>query len=682
MIVWIGNGMASDIVEEIKLKYQKDKENWERVYSDAREDLRFLSDDKYAQWDAEAYNDRVSSGRPVVTVDQLGQFIHQVANDIRMNTPTINVIPAGNGADVKVAEAMKSIIKGIEYASGADDAYDFASLMAIKCSLGFIRVDHDYVDGESFEQELIIKRVVNPLACWIDSASIEPDGSDAKHGTILDKIRISEFKAKYPGKTPSCFAGSPSTRDDEFIYIAEHFYIEETERKIALDDNGQVQDYVEGVPYARTRTVSNRKVKRCIVSGEDVLEETYFPGMYIPLVPVYGDEAWEDGERRLLSLIRKSKDSQVLYNFWKSLEVELLMKAPQAPFMAAEGQTEEYMADWLKPSKSMVLRYKQTDLNGQPAPMPQRIAPPPIPDGVMMASRGVVDDIKATMGIYNASLGQRSNEQSGVAIARRQAEGDVATYHFGDNLVKAITQVGRILVNAIPEIYDTARILRAIGAEEEPEEIGVNGATAGGQDETIDLTRGRYDVRVITGAPFTTQRQEAAEFYSNVVTKMPDLMQVMGDLVFKYSDFAGAQAMAERMKKVIDPKFLSEEDRQEEQAQDPEKMQMAQVIQQGAQEMQALQMQNAQLQEQLKNKQADTMLKAQSEQTDAEIERQKLEIQFIQMRMEENKAAQEMALKSREIAIKEKELSLKEQELALEVYRASQPMAIGAQELV
>jgi len=641
--------MADDIVKIAKDKLAADKETWGDIYKKAREDAKFLSDDDYAQWDETDYASRVNSGRPALTIDQLGQFVHQVANDIRINTPTINVIPAGLESDQGTAEAYKGIIKGIEYASSADNAYDAAVFNAIKQSIGFVRVDHDYVDEESFDQELKIKRVVNPLSCWLDGASIEVDGSDAKHGTIIEKIRVSEFKRQYPGKDVACFEVDGDTynhQDDEFISIAEHFVIEEKEKTISIDDNGKVIDVEEGAPVKKVRKVKERKVMRYKLSGADVLEETSFPGKYIPLIPVYGEENWIDGKRFIFSLIRKSKGAQRMFNYWKSLETELLMKAPQAPVMAAEGQVEDYAADWLNPSKAAVLRYKTTDLQGNQVGAPQRLEPPTIPTGVVNASRGAVDDIKATMGIYNASLGMRSNEQSGVAIAQRKQEGDVATYHFSDNLSKSITHVGRVLVCAIPEIYDTARVLRIIGEEDEPKEIGVNGEMVEGQEKPIDLKKGKYDVRVVTGASYTTLRQESVAALQSVFQASPDLMSIMGDLYFKYADFAGAQAMANRMKKVVDPKFLEPDEREEEEPQiDPEKEQMAGLIQQGQAALQQMQQEMQALQSQLENKQADTMLKAQ----EIEIKKEDIAIKRDSLALEVYKAQSDTEIKNKEI---------------------------------
>lgn len=662
----------SDIIKRAQDNYQRDKSHWADIYDRARDDLKFLSDDDNAQWDSKDYDARVKTGRPALTVDQLSQFVHQVANDIRMNTPTINIIPAGTEANIETATIFKGLIRNIEYISNADDAYDTASLNSIKCSIGFIRIDHDYVDDKSFEQELLIKREINPLSILIDCDSTACDGRDMKHATILDSILVSEFKKQYKGKEPSSFGESESKekKNDEYVTIAEYFEFDENVKTIGINELGEVEDVIDGKDYKTTRPVKNKIVKRYKLSGADVLEETTFPGKYIPIVPVYGEEAWIDGKRNIFSLIRKSKQAQQMYNLWKSLETELLQKQPNAPIMVAEGQIEDYADDWKNPAKAMALRYKTTDAKGKEVPPPQRLAPPTIPTGIVGAARSTVDDIKATMGLYNASIGARSNETSGVAIQARNQEGDVATFHFNDNLIRSITQVGRILVCAAPEIYDTARIVRIIGEEDEPQEVGINGQMAEDQEEVYDLTKGIYDVRVVTGAPFTTRRQEAVTFFSDIVAKQPELMQVMGDLLFKNMDFAGAPAMAERMKKVIgaaNPQLL-EDDTQKEI--DPEKQQMAVALEQGQKMIQQLQNQmqemaaDAQteintLQMELDNKERELEIKSGSEMTKASAEDRKMDIEILKVKIEQKKAEDEYRFKMAALAIKDKELELR-----------------------
>ncbi len=630
---------ASDIIKTAKDRYKLASEAWEHIYRAAREDLHFLSDDPSAQWDEKEWTRRTQVGRPAIQVDQLTQFTHQVINDIKMNTPTIMAIPADLDSDPETAEIIQGRIKAIEYKSNADSPYDTAVTFSVNSSIGFIRVDRQYVDDESFEQELLIKRVINPLAVFLDHNSIEIDGSDAKYAFVLEEISVEDFKKKYPDATPISFADEleETSESEKPITIAEYFFIEESEEDYGLLPDGTKEKVDNRKKYKNKRKIKKRVVRHMKLAGDDILEETTFPGKYIPIVPVYGEEAWIDGKRHLLSLIRKAKPVQRMYNLWKSLETELLMKQQQAPVQAAEGQMAGYEESWEKPDEAMVLYYKQKDVDGNQAPPPQRLQPPTIPTGIVNAARETVDDIKATLGMYNASIGARSNETSGKAIMARQQEGDVATYHFGDNLVKSIAQVGKIIVCALPEVEDSNRYVTIIDKEENFKMIGINGAMTKDQERPYDFTKGKYDVRVITGAPFTTQRQQAAELYNQTIQAMPDLMPVIGDLVFKYQDAPGSMAISNRLKKLVDPKLLDESELDKD-AHNPQIEQLTIQLQQLAAEAQQ---QIQALQQELQSKQGDMIIKQE------ELKLREKELEFDALR-----SIKEMEIKEAELKAK------------------------------
>lgn len=652
--------MPKDIIESAKTKATTAKDYWSGIYEKASEDLYFLSDEPGSQWESADFESRKRKSRPTLTIDQLTQFVNQVSNDIRMNTPSINVIPHSGGADIETAEIYQGLIRDIEQDSSADDAYDYAVNCAIKCGIGFIRIDHDFV-GDGFEQELVVERVVNPFAVYIDPDSVNPDGSDAKCAFVFDEISKEDFQKRWPDQNAISFQGDED--EDDYITICEYFEVYEEPYTIAQLSDGSVSEYSEGVEAVQTRQATRRTVKRYKLSGDAVLEETTFPGEYIPIIPVYGEEAWRDGQREIHSLIRKAKDPQRRYNYWASTEAEILMKSPKATIIAVGGTTEQYAEDYLNPDKAAVLRYDQTDSKGNPAPPPQINPGPQVPSGIVNAMRQAADDIKSTLGLYNAFIGQRSNETSGVAINQRKMEGDRAVFHFGDNLVRSITQVGRILVSAIPSIYDTPRMVRIIGKEDDSDQVGINGAMAPEQEQSYMLADGQYSVRVTTGASFATMREESADFFQKVIQSQPQLMEVAGDLMFKYMDFPGAQALAERMKKMIPPNLLDDN-------QDPQVMALSQENEQLKQAIQQIQGEAQVIQRQLQDKQAEIQLKMQAEAADAEEGQAKQQIEVMKLQLEERKLELEYQFKQQEIALKERELDLKEQEAIFDASQA------------
>lgn len=592
-------GDAEAVVAEAKELYEIDENHWNPIYKAAKDDLDFLSDEEGSQWPDTEYKDRKDSGRPALQMDYLTQFVHQVANNIRMNTPSINPIPSGDGASIEDAKMLKGLIRKIEYASRADQAYDNAATGAVKCSIGYVTVDHDYINEDTNEQQLKICKVINQFLVFPDSRSIESDGSDQDHCTILEAIRVKDFKSEFPGKEVRSFdeepgeAESVSYGDNDEIMIA-HFFQREKKK-------------VKTTVLGKSRTKTEYTINRYKLSGVDVLAQTTFPGDYVPVVPFYGEEAWNNGKRRIHSLIRKSKEPQYMFNVTQSVTVEAALKQPLAPVQAPAGSVENYADDWKNPSKTMVLRYDMQDADGNTLAKPERLMPPQVPAGLVQLGMQAVDNIKATLGLYNQSLGEQGNETSGKAINARKIQGDVATYHFGDNAVRSIAQVGRILVCARQAIYDTERVVDIIDEEDKPQEVGINGALADKQEKTHNINKGKYDVRVITGQSFTTRRQESAAFYQDLVKSNEQMLMLCGDLMFENMDIEGAPAMASRMKKVMSPKLFDDDGADPQIAALTQQLQQAQqIIEAGAQELQKLQ-------EQLKQKQGGELAKQQNE---------------------------------------------------------------------
>jgi hypothetical protein len=240
-----------------------------------------------------------------------------------------------------------------------------------------------------------------------------------------------------------------------------------------------------------------------------------------------------------------------------------------------------------------------TDGMGAVLPLPQR-APPPLPQtGLIQAKMGASDDIKSTTGQYDSSLGATSNERSGRAILARERQGDTGTYHYVDNLARAIRHITRQLVDMIPKIYDTERIARIVGLDGEVDMVKINPMQPEPVKEIRDMETGiviekiynpsvgRYDVIVTTGPSYMTKRQESMDAMSQILQGNPQLWAVAGDLFVKNMDWPGAQELAARLSKTIDPKLLEDGDKdpalqaaeQQMQAMGAELDQMAQMMQ-------------------------------------------------------------------------------------------------------
>jgi len=585
------------------------------------DDLKFYagSSDNQWQWPDDvlssrgATNGQAIGARPCLTINKLPQHVHQVTNEQRMNRPGIKVIPSDDEAQEEVAEIFNGVIRHIEYISDADVAYDTACENQVSFGEGYVRLLTEYCDENSFDQDIKIGRVRNSFSVYMDPTMQDPTGADAKWCFITEDLTKEEYERLYPDAAPISSLQSLGVGDqsisvwlnEDMVRIAEYFYIEYESRKLNLypDNitafNGTQEDTALRLMFGkplRQRDATLKKVKWCKINGYEILEQSDWAGKFIPVVRVVGNEFEVDGRIYISGLVRNAKDAQRMYNYWVSQEAEMLALAPKAPFIGYGGQFEGYEQQW-KTANTTNWPYLEvnpdvTDGAGSALPLPQRAQPPMASSGLLKAKEGASEDIKSATGQYNASLGMTSNERSGKAILARQREGDVGTYHYVDNLARAIRHVGRQLVDLIPKIYDTDRIARLIAEDGESSTVKINPMQQEPVKKITDQEGnviekiynpavGKYDVRVVTGPGYATKRQEALESMAQLLQGNPQLWQVAGDLFVKNMDWPGAQDLAERFRKTIDPKILSDEE-------DPALAAANQQIQQMGQEMEQM----------------------------------------------------------------------------------------------
>ena len=571
----------------------------------ALEDIRFARLGE--QWPEKIRKDRQQEGRPCLTINRLPTFIRQVVNDGRMNKPQIKVKAVDDNGDDDTAEVLSGLIRNIEYVSQASNAYDMALESAVTCGMGFFRICTDYTAEDEFTQDILIKRITNPLSVVFDSYSDSIDGSDWKEAFMVDWITKDEYRTRFGGKKKdddiSSFSSSVvdglHEADSELVRIAEHWELIETPNTLYLMNDGSViskkeldKDHPDfpgltigellaanGVTVARERKSIERKVKQRIL-GAEILSEEDWAGKHIPIIPVFGDEVFYQGKRTLKSLIRDAKDAQQMLNFWRTASTELVALAPKTPFIGPVGSFKTDAKKW---ATANVKSHPFIEYDGMQPPARQSFAGPPA--GALQEALNASDDIKSILGLYDASMGARSNETSGKAIMARQREGDVSTFHFIDNLSKSISHAGRILVDMIPKIYDTPRIIRTLGLDGESQAIQVNQPTEHqGVQRIFDLKTGKYDVAVETGPNFTTQREEAATQMMELLRAFPQAAPFIGDLLAKNLDWPGADEIADRLKAMLPPQIQ----KQEGQGLPPEAQAAMQQMQQKMQQMQQM----------------------------------------------------------------------------------------------
>jgi hypothetical protein len=591
--------------EQEELQAEEDKEIVQRAMAchrlgmdatdewrqDAIEDLQFLAGD---QWDSSVVAQRTQQGRPALTINRLPLFVRSVTNEQRQSKPSVTISPVDSGGDQRTAEVLQGIVRCIERASNADAAYASGGQYAAITGLGYWDVAADYDDERSFDQSLVIRRVSNPFSVLMDPSAKEVAGDDARWVLITTDISKDEWKAIAPdeaapmgdswdadGNAPAEWVAKDGVRIHEYRWVEEVpdklYNIRELPEQLpqlvevlkahGIDVSmGSVLESEVGAEFAGKlealaglpmRPTTRRRSRFVKIAGGQVIERGELAGRYLQLVRVVGSELEIDGRKIYEGVIRHTKDPQKALNFYVSAQTEAIALTPKAPFMAAEGQIEGHEDEWrnLNTRAPSVVQYKPTTVAGVAVPPPQRVMAEANIQAISQSIVATNQQFSDTSGIYPTQFGAPSPEQSGRAILARQNQGQTSNFHFTDNFAMAIRYTGRILVDLIPKIYSGPRVLRILGEDGKQEMVPVNGQQGPfrGEDTTIELDAGRYDVAVSMGPSYLSRRQEAAAQMLELMRVVPQVSPAIMDLVVRSMDIPDGQQIADRLQKLLPP---------------------------------------------------------------------------------------------------------------------------------
>lgn len=563
------DSIAKEAREALETSYEFDRDNRALMV----EDLKFAAG---FQWSDAAKAER--AGRPMITINRSSQFLRQVSNPIRQNMPTIKVEPDRDDQS-DMAEIANGLFRRIQYNSSAGHVYAAAVEHMVACGLGWFRIVHDYVDQEGFDQEILIRRIFNPLSVYPDPASMEPARDDMGYCLVTEMVPLQAFKKLYPkaraeGIDTPGNAGRFATitwGSSDHVRVAEYWKREPIKITLALLNDGsthqitdkgkaQLRELMAQGVVVSTRDVTSHKVSMIKCTGHEQLEDAYeCPSRWIPLIPVVGSEIPLDNGIYRHGLLRFQREPQQLHNYFMSVAAESLGQQPKSPYMVTKKMVENWKSVWDNANKTPT-PYLPFDPDPAMPSGPQRVAPPPLPTGLIQMAKMLADDMKATTGIYDASLGARSNETSGVAIAAREEQGNQATAHFVDNLEHSLEHAGRVMLDMMPKVYDTNRVLRLIGDDDAEKSVEINKPLLQVGDVEFkhnDMQQMKFQsVRVVLGPNYASRRAEAVQQLTALIQAIPQVGMVGGDLVVKNMDFDGSEELAERLRAVLPPEVL------------------------------------------------------------------------------------------------------------------------------
>lgn len=593
-----------DFLAMARKRARRGIEFWQDNWGVAQNDLEILSGE--GQWDSGVKREREIEGRPCLTINPLPQFKRQVVNDLKQNTPRINVLPVQSDMrfnqegeaqqqklknitgkkDYSLAEVYEGLIRNIENQSCADQHYDRAAQHAVESGFGWLRVLTHYNNQDTFDQDARIVSLSNRFSVIIDPDYTNPDTSDKDWAFVVEKMPKSEFEARYPGKrTGNIVDGMRKDyswwTEGEYMRVAEYFYRVPVDRVLCLLSDGKtmykdtlepVLDELEdlGIEIVRERKVRTWKVKwRKITAYDELEKETDWEGSIIPIFPVWGEEFTIGDKPCYMGLTHFAEDSVKMGNYWWSAATEKVALSPKAPWVGSVEAIEGHEEEWENANRGnpTYLHVNDYDDDGNPIPKPERADIASMPVAEMQLALSATDLTKNVLGMYDASLGNRSNETSGIAINARKEESDTGQFHFADNRNMAIAAVGRCLVELIPRIYDGERVIRLLFEDGTGDWVSINETIIDEetQKEVLlhDIAAGSFDVVVEAGPSFTTQRNEAVESMLRFVQAVPETGRVLLDLIAENMDWHLSREASRRLKLSLPREMLKPEELEE-----------------------------------------------------------------------------------------------------------------------
>lgn len=557
-----------------------------------REDVKFANADarNNDQWPEKVFNERDGQQKPCLTINETRTHNRLVINESLKNKASIKLRPTGGEASYDAAKIMQALAERIEYISKASLAYKKAITHQVEGGIGYATLETGYVDDKSFDQDIYIRGVKDPTCVYLDPDIRESDGSDANYGIVFSKDPKDEFNSKFPKYKDKI--GTSTFGMDDYWVTADHvltaMFYERTQDKDELityinpqtgerfkGHKSEIEPSLYKIVKAQIqsgeldgqfREVVTQNVKWYHIAGDQIIDRGDWVGKYIPIARLPGEETIIGGKLDRKGLTRFLISQQQMMNYNASAQIEYGAGQSKSPYTgaAAAFEGQEVWKDANLKNYSF-LPFNHLDDNGDPIPpqaLPQKVQPPTAAPIYSQGVKDAHDQMALASGQYQAQMGEEGNEKSGKAINERQRQGDTATYDFTDNQYDFFRHLGVMIIDLIPKVYDTNRILQVMAEDGTRQQITIDPEAkeavqeiAKDADEAKQIvfnpSVGEYEVISDPGPNYATQRQEAWNAISVILQQNMQLAAVIGDLLFKFGDFPGAQEIMERLQKEI-----------------------------------------------------------------------------------------------------------------------------------
>lgn len=524
------------------------------------------------QWDPQDRQERASAGRPCETVNIVQQFVRQVTNQQRQTNNAITIHPELPGdSEAETAEIIQGLTRHIEQSSHADVAYETAFQQMAISGIGWYELDIVPETQKAWKAKVIIRPIMNQFSVYDDPAAVRYDRRDSKWRFITEDVPWEDAKQEYGDEliTDDTFANSLGDEQrlwwtEHTVRIANYWYIKMKKGAICLMQGGESRWWHELTDEEKPfivnwRPETYKQVCWAKMTAAQVLDHGEWPGQWLPQIPMIGDETLVSGERIIKGMVRNARSPQRRYNYLVTTLTELFMMIPKAPVVGAAGQFENREMEWAGVNNKPLgyLEYNPISVAGTLVPAPTRISYSADIEKAVIAIQQCEGDVRAAMGMYQASLGKRERDESGVALRERKMAGDMANLNYADNEARAIQAGGEMIVDLIPHVYDTARIVQILRPNGKSEPVLINHAFRKGQEQKIfDLRSGAFGVAISAAPGYLTMQEQRQDMLIKVADlAMPDQKAVIVPEIIRVTDFPGNMELAEKLDRGLPPQY-------------------------------------------------------------------------------------------------------------------------------
>ncbi len=594
------DGVGEDRHAEVMKRFDQMLAYWSYQHQVSRREDEFLAGN---QWPERIKNERANQSRPVLTFNRLPAYARQVVNKMKQDRPALKVRPIETnrseertkglqgGQDYSLSEVYQGLMNHIQLTSRASQAYDTAAAHAVKHGCGFFALAAKANYHDPFVQDLRVERIRDSYSVLIDPSADKADFSDMQEAFMTSWLSKEAFAAKFPDHAGNADWGYYTSQMqekwflDNKIQVATYWWLDWRKDEVLkmtdgaihyLSDVEDILDELErdGIYIARTSDAKKdqirKEVKRPVckwqmVNGREFLseeEETVFEE--IPIFPVVGDEVVDGGRIIFASAIRDGMDPQRAYNFSRTAGIETTGLQPKVPFLVTAEQINGHEQEWSLSNRTTKPFLTYNHIEGQP--VPARMAVPQPASAELAQAQADAADIQNCIGLHEAFMGEPSNERTGKAVLARQQQGATSTYHYSENQRIAIERLGRMIVRAIPRIYDSERIVRIRLPDDSEDAVAINQEVFDTESNTtktrFDIGVARFDVSIDTGPDYATMRQEGIGAMQELIKVMPPQALIpFGHLLVQQMAFPGSDKMSAVLRKMVPDQLKSDEDR-------------------------------------------------------------------------------------------------------------------------